>query len=216
METMKLKDFEKIIPGVTEFVNEFKKSPLHKPVDTIKFVHSKFPIEVQVQVEEYSQVGDDLYLNEIEYKLINGNKKLDITDCVHDDLFEILNCENESAIIDVKDQYRDIYDLINDLSEKVEMEIECSYDTENKESEINFYKSGDYDYIYTIRIKGQKITVEDHTEEIHASKEATLLNLRERIAKLENELGYNVDEETWALEDWDEEDGSDDNWDDED
>ena len=79
---------------------------------------------------------------------------------------------------------------------------------------------GDHDCSYTIKIKGQKITVEDTTEEVRDSKIATLNNLRERIAKLEQELGDDVDEEDWAFEEWnedeDESDDSDEDWDDKD
>lgn len=209
MKTIKLKDLEKTIPGVTEFVNEFKKSVLHKPVGTIKFVHSKFPIEIEVQVEDYSSHNDDLYLIEVGYKLVNGNKKTDITDYVHSELFEALKCEDEQAIIDIKDQYKEAYKLIDDFSETAEIEINYSYDANNKESELTIYMEGDHDCSYTIKIKGQKITVEDTTEEVRDSKIATLDNLRERIIKLECELGY-------FDEDWDEGDGPDDDWGDKD
>lgn len=209
MKTIKLKDLEKTIPGVTEFVNEFKKSVLHKPVGTIKFVHSKFPIEIEVQVEDYSSHNDDLYLIEVGYKLVNGNKKTDITDYVHSELFEALKCEDEQAIIDIKDQYKEAYKLIDDFSETAEIEINHSYDANNKESELTIYMEGDHDCSYTIKIKGQKITVEDTTEEVRDSKIATLDNLRERIIKLECELGY-------FDEDWDEGDGPDDDWGDKD
>lgn len=209
MKTIKLKDLEKTIPGVTEFVNEFKKSVLHKPVGTIKFVHSKFPIEIEVQVEDYSSHNDDLYLIEVGYKLVNGNKKTDITDYVHSELFEALKCEDEQAIIDIKDQYKEAYKLIDDFSETAEIEINHSYDANNKESELTIYMEGDHDCSYTIKIKGQKITVEDTTEEVRDSKTVTLNNLRERIIKLECELGY-------FDEDWDEGDGPDDDWGDKD
>lgn len=221
MKTIKLKDLEKTISGITEFVNEFKKSVLHKPVGTVKFVHSKFPIEIEFQVEDYSNHNDDLYLLEIGYKLLNGNKKLDITDCVHDGLFETLKCEDEQAIVDVKNQYREAHELITEFSEVAEIEINHFYNVGNKESELTIYMEGDHDCSYTIKIKGQKITVEDTTEEVRTSKVTTLSNLRERVAKLEHELGC-------FDEDWDEEDGpdddddndeiddSDEDWDDED
>lgn len=209
MKTIKLKDLEKTISGITEFVNEFKKSILHKPVGTVKFVHSKFPIEIEVQVEDYSSHNDDLYLIEVGYKLVNGNKKTDITDYVHSELFEALKCEDEQAIIDIKDQYKEAYKLIDDFSETAEIEINHSYDANNKESELTIYMEGDHDCSYTIKIKGQKITVEDTTEEVRDSKTVTLNNLRERIIKLECELGY-------FDEDWDEGDGPDDDWGDKD
>ena len=66
---------------------------------------------------------------------------------------------------------------------------------------------------YTIKIKGQKIIVEDNTEEVRASKIETLNNLRKQIASLEYELGYDVDVDD---EEEDEEEESDDDWDDED
>lgn len=212
MKVMKLKDLEKTISGITEFVNEFKKSVLHKPADTVKFVHSKFPIEVEIQVEEYSSYDDDLYLNENGYKLLNGNKKLDITDYVHD-LFEVLNCEDEPAIIDVKCQYRKAHELITEFSETADIEINHFYDAGNKESELNIHMGESNHCSYIIKIKGQKIIVEDNTEEVRASKIETLNNLRKQIASLEHELGYDVDVED---EEEDEEDGSDDDWDDED
>ena len=209
MKTIKLKDLEKTIPGITEFVNEFKKSVLHKPIDTIKFVHSKFPIEIEVQVEDYSSYNDDLYLLEVGYKLLNGNKKLDITDCVNDGLFEVLNCEDEQAIVEIKDQYREAHELLTEFSEDAGIEINHFYDANNKESELTIYMEGDHDCSYTIKIKGQKIIVEDTTEEVRDSKTVTLNNLRERIIKLECELGY-------FDEDWDEGDGPDDDWGDKD
>ena len=190
MKIIKLKDLEKTIPGITEFVNEFKRSVLHKPVGTIKFVHSKFPIEIEVQVEDYSSYDDDLWLLEVGYKLFDGNKKLNIIDYVHDGLFKILNCENEQAIVEIKDQYREAHELLTEFSEDAGIEINHFYDAGNKESELTIYMEGDHDCSYTIKIKGQKITVEDTTEEVRAAKVATLDNLRERIAQLECELGY--------------------------
>jgi hypothetical protein len=204
---MKLKNLEIKYPGISQLINDVKKSPLGKKSNTLKFIHSKFPLKIEIDIDWYNEMTMEWI--PISLRVLNNeSKSVNIYSNysryggygIGDTVFENLNIEKEPAFIKLKNEYQDIMNKIQDIELKYKIEITHEFDVDDNSHRFDIYESNGSLSIYEIKIKGNVIEIKDNNDIILKDKKIKFNKLKAELKSLESELYDLHDDEVY--EDW--------------
>jgi hypothetical protein len=209
---MKLKNLETKYPGISQLIKDVKKSPLGKKSSILKFIHSKFPLKIEIDIDYYN--GDILEWVPISLGVFNYGESKSVNiysthehyngHIIGDIIFENLDIEKEPIFIEFENKYKDIMNKIRDIELKYKIEINHEFQPDGNIHRFDIYESNGSLSVYEIEIKGNVIEIIDNNDIVRKDKKDKFNKLKAELKSLENELyGFNKEE---SYEDWLEED----------